>query len=116
MSDGRHDGEVSRLIEPLLQPVVRPGPILRRVLGNFLDLLGRTGWKVHANLPGKLGDETVINLGLPSATPVALAFAPFGVFKALGLRLFDGLRLDQHTLPFIAFSRPAPLDYHRAKT
>ena len=71
---------------------------------------------MHANLPGKLGDETVIDLGLPSATAVTLAFAPFGVFKALGLGLLNGLRVDQHTLAFIAFSRRAPLDHHSAKT
>jgi hypothetical protein len=64
------------------------------MLGNFLRLGSRGAWKMHANLPGKLRDETLIDLRRPSATAITLAFSPFGVFETLGLRLFDGLRLD----------------------
>ena len=119
MPDRRHDGEADRSWIELLRCSRTSDPtaiFAARMLGNFLRLGSRRAWEMHANLPGKLGDETVIDLGLPSATAVTLAFAPFGVFKALGLGLFDGFRLDQHTLAFIAFSRRAPLDHHSAKT
>ena len=91
MPDRRHDGEADRSWIELLRCSRTSDPtaiFAARMLGNLLRLGSRRAWEMHANLPGKLGDETVIDLGLPSATAVTLAFAPFGVFKALGLGPF----------------------------